>query len=242
MKNVWFGCLAAVLMIPGMAQGQLPAASADRAVPDGFVSLFDGKTLDGWDGDPRFWSVQDGCITGISTEKDPVKYNTFLIWKDDVQDFELQIDFCLYNGNSGIQYRAWPDEGKPWKLAGYQADIADPQYMGFIYGEKFRGILAQRGQKTKIGKDHKPVLVEQFADSDALLKQMRPNGWNTYRVVVQGNVCTNYMNGVKIAEIVDEDDDARFRGKLGLQMHVGPPMKVQFKNVFLKTLPKSDKK
>ncbi len=208
---------------------------ADKPVPGGFVSIFNGKTLEGWDGDPSFWSVQDGCITGISTPETPIKYNTFLVWKNgEVADFELLIDFRLFNHNSGVQYRAFMNSGKPWSMGGYQADIAGKPYMGIVYGEGFRGILAQRGQQTTIGKDGKPVVTGNVGDSNEILSHIDLNGWNTYRIVAKGNVCSQYINGVKVSEIIDEDDVARASGLIGLQLHVGPPMKVQFKNIFLK--------
>ncbi|MDO4584741.1 MAG: DUF1080 domain-containing protein [Planctomycetia bacterium] len=215
---------------------ECPCCNADKPVPEGFTKIFDGKTLKGWDGDPTFWSVQNGCITGISTPEKVVKYNTFLIWEGEVADFELLVDFKLTNHNSGIQYRAFRNEGRAWSLGGYQGDIADPPHMGIVYGENFRGILAHRGQKTKIGADHKPVVVEQIGDSAELLKKVNMDGWNTYRIVAKGNVCTQYINGVKMSEVVDEDTIARASGLIGLQMHTGPAMKVEFKNVFLKKL------
>ncbi|MDO4569810.1 MAG: DUF1080 domain-containing protein [Planctomycetia bacterium] len=206
---------------------------ADKPVPEGFVQIFDGKSLEGWDGDPTFWSVQDGCITGISTSEKSVQYNTFLVWEGEVADFELLIDFRLYNHNSGIQYRAFLNPGKPWSLGGYQGDIAGQPHMGIVYGENFRGILSERGNKTLL-KDGKKTVVESIGDKNDLLKAVDLEGWNTYRIVAKGNVCTQYINGVKMSEVVDEDDVARASGLLGLQMHVGPSMKVQFKNVFLK--------
>ncbi|MBQ6109234.1 MAG: DUF1080 domain-containing protein [Thermoguttaceae bacterium] len=213
--------------------GEMPA---DKAAPEGFQSLFDGKTLDGWDGDPAFWSVQDGCITGISTAETPVKYNTFLTWtKGEVADFELLCDFCLTNHNSGIQYRAFKNE-KPWSLGGYQADIAGPPHMGIVYGEGYRGILCQRGDQTTIGKDGKQTVTGKVGDKNELLDHIDLTGWNTYRIVAKGNVLTQYINGYKVSELIDEDAVARFSGVLGFQMHVGPAMKVQFKNIFLKEL------
>lgn len=214
--------------------GEMPA---DKAAPEGFVSLFDGKTLTGWDGDPIYWSVQDGCLTGISTPEAPLKQNTFLVWTEgEVSDFELLVDFRLFNNNSGIQYRAFNAPGQKWRLFGYQGDIAGVPHMGIVYGEGYRGILCPRGKQTTIGKDGKPVVTGTIGDAGELLKHIDLNGWNTYKIVAKGNVCTQYINGVKVSEIIDEDDVACFSGKLGFQMHVGPAMKVQFKNVFLKNL------
>jgi len=223
---------ALTLSASAFASDKVPA---DKAAPEGFVSLFDGKTLNGWDGDPTYWSVQDGCLTGISTPEHPIKYNTFLIWKDgEIADFELEVDFRLFNGNSGIQYRAFMNPGKPWSMGGYQGDIAGVPHMGIVYGENYRGILCQRGQQTTLDKNGKPNVTGKVGDKAELLTHIDLNGWNTYRIVAKGNVCTQYINGFKVSEVIDEDDAARFSGLLGFQLHVGPPMKVQFKNVFLK--------
>ena len=97
------------------------AAAADDA---GFVQLFDGKTLDGWDGNPEFWSVKDGAITGVTTPEKPTKGNTFLIWrKGEVSDFELRVEFKINGGNSGIQYRSAELPDNKWVIRGYQADF-----------------------------------------------------------------------------------------------------------------------
>ncbi|MDO4576336.1 MAG: DUF1080 domain-containing protein [Planctomycetia bacterium] len=216
----------------GMAMVSL--AEESKPVPEGFVSLFDGKTLAHWDGDPKFWSVEDGCLTGRSTPENPVVYNTFLIWDGEVANFELQVDFRLTGGNSGIQYRAFPGKsGKPWSLGGYQGDIAGMPYMGIVYGEQYLGIMAQRGTKVVFNTDGSKD-VETFADAAELAKSIDFNGWNTYRIVADGNHLTHYINGVKMSEIIDNTPTTLKEGKIGFQMHVGNPMTVKFKNVFLK--------
>ena len=117
-----------------------------------YVSLFDGKTLNNWDGDPKFWTVQDGAITGITTKETPTKGNTFIIYtgKENFTNFELLVDFKIMAGNSGIQYRSFKKPGNHdgWRIGGYQADFeAGDRYSGICYGEAFRGILSLRGQK-----------------------------------------------------------------------------------------------
>src|SRR5579872_1593049 len=116
-----------------------------------WVSLFDGKTLKGWTGNPDFWRVEDGTITGETTKDHMVKGNTFLIWEggETKGDFEITAEFKLIGGNSGIQYRSFEVPGSKWVVAGYQADMdGDDHYTGIIYGERFRNILCPRGAKT----------------------------------------------------------------------------------------------
>ncbi len=207
-----------------------------------FQPIFDGKSLDGWDGDPELWRVEDGTIVGQTTAEKPLKHNSFLIWKGgEVEDFELRVEYRIHSGNSGIQYRSWqePDSVGKWVVGGYQADIeAGARYTGILYGERFRGILALRGQKTVVGQNHKPKVVEQFAESDKLQDAMKPDGWNEYRIVAKGCHFIHEINGQKMVEVTDDDTEKRRQsGILALQVHQGPPMKVQFRNIRLKRLP-----
>jgi len=116
----------------------------------GTASLFDGKTLKGWDGNSKFWSVKDGVITGQTTEANPTQGNTFLIWRaGTLENFQLDLEFRMVGGNSGIQYRS-KDLGN-WVVGGYQADIdAGFKFIGILYEERGRGILAMRGTKVEI--------------------------------------------------------------------------------------------
>ena len=213
-----------------------PPAAAD----DGFRQLFDGKTLDGWDGDPKFWSVEDGCITGQTTKEKKAPRNTFLIWRGGKPaDFELKIEFRMPNkgfANSGVQIRSWEGPEK-WRVSGYQPDMdATNTYTGIIYGENFRGILANRGEKTVIGNDHKPKVVERFADGKELAKFIKAREWNEYHITARGNHFVNEINGHLMCELTDEDAMARKDGVMALQIHAGDPMKVQFRNVRYKDL------
>lgn len=209
------------------------------------LDLFDGKTLTGWDGDPRFWKVEDGCITGQTTKEVPTEGNTFLTWTNgEVDDFELVLEYKLIGGNSGVQVRSFPLPGKKWAVGGYQADFeAGDRYTGIIYGEAFRGILADRGQKTEIGDDHKPRVIGTTGDANELGKVVKKEDWNTCRVVAKGWTIENYINGTLTASVTDSDKEQRRRGGLlALQLHAGPPMKVQFRNIKLKRLPMGDVK
>lgn len=206
---------------------------------DGWTTLFDGKTLNNWDGNPEFWRVEDGCITGQTTEAKQLKSNTFLIWRGgETADFELTLEYKLIAGNSGIQYRSFEVENEKWAVGGYQADMeAGDNYSGINYGERFRGILALRGQKTVIGDDHKPKEVEKFAESKDIQAKIKKEDWNTYHVSAKGFTFEHRINGVLTSVVTDEDKaERRAKGILALQIHVGPPMKVQFRNIKLKTL------
>ena len=207
---------------------------ATKAAPEGFVALFDGKTLDNWSGDPRFWSVEDGCITCKSTPDVTVPYSEYLVWNGEAAgDFTLIADFCIKSGNSGIEYRAWKDDTRDFGLNGYQADICPGDIMGLLYGEALGEIIAWRGENARFdaeGAKH----VERFADAAEIAKSINMKGWNTYRVVARGNTFTQYINDVKTSELVDERPNAPKKGIFGLQAHPGEPMNVQYKNIFLK--------
>ena len=220
----------------------LAAGSFLTAEPANEVSLFDGKTLDGWNGDPKFWSVQDGAITGITTKENPTKGNTFIIYEGgDLADFELTMKFKIIGGNSGIQYRSFKIKGSDeWRIGGYQADFeAGDKYSGICYGEKFRGILSLRGEKTTISMEDGKLQkkVENFGDTNEIGKSVKKEQWNEYKIIAKGYNFTHWINGVKTTELIDNDEQNRKeKGLLALQLHAGPPMKVQFKDIKVKHL------
>jgi len=228
-----------VLLLLALA---LPAFA--QADPLDFQPLFDGTTLKNWDGNPDFWSVQDGVITGLTTAEKPTQGNTFLTWTGgELDDFELKVDFKIEGGNSGIQIRSFPVPDSKWVIGGYQSDFDfENGWAGAIYGEKYRGILAKRGQITTIGEDGKPTVTGATGDPAELAKAIKPGDWNTYHITAKGNKITQSINGVAMAEITDNDEEARRAGLLALQLHAGPPMKVQFRNILLKRLKMEDKK
>ena len=212
---------------------------------EGFKPIFDGRTLHGWDGDPKFWRVEDGAITGQTTAENPAKNNTFLIWRGGrPADFELKLEFRMPNpgfANSGVQYRSREEPQKVgrWVVGGYQADMdGQNQYTGILYDERGRGILAIRGQKTVVGDDHRPKLVEQFGDADELAKVIKSRQWNEYQIIARGNHLVQKINGRLMIDVTDNDTKNRkLEGILALQIHAGDPMKVQFRNIRLKQLP-----
>ncbi len=220
--------------------------AAVAADDDGYKSLFDGKTLAGWDGDPEHWSIEDGAITGKAAKAKPMKHNTFIIWRQgELDDFDLTLEYRIFGGNSGIQYRSFemPKIDK-WVVGGYQADFeAGDKFSGILYGEHFRDILAERGQQTVIGEDHKPKVVDTLGDPAALGSKIKKEDWNTYRVVARGYHFTQMINGQLMVDVIDEDKEMRRRsGILALQLHAGHDMKVQFRNIRLKRLPLADQK
>lgn len=210
-----------------------------------FVKIFDGRSLEGWDGDSRFWRVEDGAIVGETTKETPTAQNTFLIWQGgEVADFELKVEFKLRNHNSGIQYRSFPVKGKQWVVGGYQADITEsPKHMGIVYGERHKGILANRGQKTLVGeKGAGKKVLAQIGDSDELLSHIDMDGWNEYHIIAHGKQCIQLINGVVVSEFYEEASDALKSGLIALQIHQGPPMQVKFRNIRLRELKPGDKK
>ena len=214
-----------------------------QAEDKGFQPIFDGKTLKNWDGDPRFWSVKDGAITGITTKDNPTQGNTFIIWRGgEPGDFELKLQYKIIGHNSGIQYRSFPIKGADkWRIGGYQADMeAGDKYSGILYGEKFRGILALRGEKTVIGKNHKPKVVGSVGDTDEIQKHIKKEDWNDYHIIARGNHFIHKINGITTVDVTDNDVDMRRdKGLIALQLHAGPPMEVQFRDIQLKELPAS---
>jgi len=211
----------------------------------GFKKIFNGKNLDGWDGNPKFWSVEDGAITGETTKDNPAPHNTFIIWEGGKPaNFELKVEFKIRNHNSGIQYRSKRASGKKWVMKGYQADIdANGNWVGTNYDEKGRGVIAKRGQKRVITPDGKKKVVGSVGESGALLKHVDTDGWNEYHIIARGRHLVQKINGHVMSEVMDRHPDGLDRkGLIGFQLHAGPPMKIQFRNVRLKELPALPKK
>lgn len=207
----------------------------------GFQSIFDGKTLDGWEGDPTYWRVSDGVMTGEITPETVIKSNTFIIWKGGVlEDFELKVECRITaTGNSGINYRSVvvPDKVTPsnrFAMRGYQCDIdGKNQYTGNSYEEKGRLFLAQRGEVTHVTGTRKPVILSRLGDRVEMARLIT-DGWNSMHLMARGNVLTHSVNGQLMSMVID-DDPARARsGQIGVQVHVGPPMRVEYRNWRLK--------
>ena len=215
----------------------LGTAHSLSAAQDGWKSLFDGKTLDGWDGNPKFWSIQDGAITGQTTKDNPTRGNTFIIWrKGEPADFELKAEYRIFGGNSGIQYRSFETKAK-WVIGGYQADMdAGRTWAGTNYGEKYRGVLSKRGEKSEIDENGKRKVVGKVGDAKELRSKIKHEDWNEYHIIARGNHLVQKINGLVMSELIDNDKKARASGLLALQLHAGPPMKIQFRNIRLKRI------
>jgi hypothetical protein len=208
---------------------------------NGFIPLFDGKSLKGWEGDPVHWRVENGSIVGEVTAQTQLKQNTFLIWRGGTpSDFELKASYRISaGGNSGIQYRSEQLKDLPFVLKGYQADIDGAnRYTGLNYEERGRGFIASRGQKVVVENGQKPAVVGSLGSSDSLMSVIKGNDqWNEYHLVVKGNHMQHYINGVLMSDATDNDTNLRkSAGLIGLQAHVTPSMKVEFKNILYKKL------
>jgi len=234
------------LIITGVLAGALTAAWAGSPGP-GFVSLFNGKDLTGWAGRTNHWSVQDGVITGETTRDNPAKGNNFLIARENgqdliVKDFEIQFDYKFTGtnfGNSGLQFRS-QDLGN-FVVHGYQADCElGPTFSGILYEEGGRGVLCQRGQKVVIHDNNGRPRIEvtgSVGDSQASQANIQPNGWNHYVVIAQGNHIQEFINGKQTVDVTDEQTaKAAQSGILAFQIHQGTPMKIQFKDIWIKKL------
>ncbi|MFN5184360.1 MAG: DUF1080 domain-containing protein [Planctomycetota bacterium] len=231
LKTLWLATLASFSI--SLACGSTFAQ--DKKADPASVSLFDGKSLQGWSGLTN-WSVQDGAITGENKADAPIAQNTFLVYEKPVKDFELTLEFKIVGGNSGIQYRSKLFDKDKFVVGGYQADIdANKRYMGINYEERGRGIMAERGEIVAVDAQGKKSRVGSAGDADALLSQIKWEDWNRYKIVAKGHVLQHFINDQLMSEVQDsESAKSAAEGVLALQLHAGPPMKVQFKNIMLK--------
>lgn len=239
-----------------------PLASAADA---GFQPIFNGRDLSGWEGNPDFWSVRDGAITGQTTAEKTTKGNTFLVWNNGrPANFELRARFRLTaqndknQANSGIQYRSKVLDAATFVVGGYQADIdSTGKYAGMLYEERGRGILMSPGQTIRVSAPDAAAVAAAQANKKAkgqpkakievlgtatkpeeILAAYKLGEWNELRIVANGQRLQHYLNGKLSADVTDTDATAGAKdGVIALQLHQGPPMTIQFKDVHLKTLP-----
>jgi hypothetical protein len=203
----------------------------------GFSSIFDGKTLSGWEGNPRYWRVEDGNMVGEITPETIIRSNTFIIWRDGAPaDFELKVEYRITaGGNSGINYRSIvvPDTVTPenkFAMRGYQCDIdGKNSYTGNNYEEKGRLFLAVRGQVTHVTGTRKPIVLSALGENNELAKLISSD-WNSVHLIVRGNILMHSINGHLMSMTIDDDATNRtLKGLIGVQVHVGPPMKVEYR-------------
>ena len=220
------------------AQSYPEPAGADTA---GFAPIFDGKTLAGWEADPKYWRVENGHLVGEVTPETLLKANSFAIWRGGAPaDFEFKAEYRISAaGNSGINYRSVEIPTPAFALKGYQCDIdGGNRYTGQNYEERGRTFLTVRGQIVRATEDSRRAIVGSVGDKDALATFIRANDWNQIHLIIRGNVLTHLVNGHVMSVVVDEDAVQRTAaGLIGVQVHVGPPMKIEYRNVLLKTLP-----
>jgi hypothetical protein len=237
-----------VLLFAAAVAARSLGQPAPAAVPsnDGFVSIFDGRSLAGWDGDPKYWRVEDGCIVGEITPATVLKQNSFLIWRGGTpRDFDLKVEYRITaGGNSGINYRSTQIPDQPWLMRGYQADIDGSarnrpplRHTGQNYEERGRTFLARRGEIVRVDASAKPTVIASLGDPKDLEAFIKNEDWNEYHLIARGSVLVHVLNGHVMSVVVDDDaTNRRLDGLLGVQVHVGQPMKVEFRKIRLKQL------
>jgi CubicO group peptidase (beta-lactamase class C family) len=235
-----------------------PAPADPLPLESGFKSLFDGKTLGKWEGDPEFWRVEQGAIVGETTaRKQPAdNKNTFLIYRGgEFSDFELRFRYKVEGFNSGMQYRS-VDRGQ-YHVDGMQADFEArwhddaatgktlDRFSGMFFEENGRMFMAQRGEAVIVRAnrdDPKKPKIEKIATlgaADELEKAIRRDDWNDYTIIADGNAFTHIING-RVQSLAIDEDEINFRpsGILALQLHSGRPMKIEVRDVRIRELPK----
>ncbi len=205
------GLTVAVLLalIPGLA-----TRAADKVPEVGFVSIFNGRDLKGWEGDLKLWKVVDGHLVGDSPG---IKKNQFLATEKNYSDFELRLEFKLHNGvgNTGIQFRSKRDPDSS-EVSGYQADV----------GEKYWGCLYDEHRRNK-------VLVQAPPE---LEKSLKKDDWNAYVIRAEGDHIVLKVNDVTTVDYKEPDDKIARSGMIAVQVHSGGPLKVEFRNLRIKEL------
>ncbi|GAB2769185.1 DUF1080 domain-containing protein [Rhabdobacter roseus] len=252
-SNFWKLRLGLILVVVGTF-GTVCLGQRDK---EGFVKIFDGKSLKGWEGDTKYWRVENGNLVGEITPETLLKTNSFIIWKGgEPADFELKGEFMITkDGNSGINYRSERLADIPYALKGYQADIDGKiNYTGQNYEERGRTTLAYRGEAARIlpqegtsasaegvrAKVSRNAWTDRsvtgsLGTSDSLKTLIKSEDWNEFHLVIKGNRLQHYVNGVLMSDVTDDDAvNGKRKGLLGVQVHVGPPMKVQYRNLRIK--------
>ena len=204
----------------------------------GFTSIFDGETLTDWEGDSLYWRVENGTIVGEVTPETILERNTFLIWRGgSTGDFELKLEYKISDqGNSGINYRSFEVAGVAFALKGYQFDIdGQGEWTGQNYEERGREFLALRGQIAKVDNQQKVFEIGKAGDKSALLSFIKKDDWNECHIIVRGNTLIHIVNKQIMSVVIDDDTlNRKNDGLLGVQVHVGPPMKIEYRDIRIK--------
>ena len=241
------GCLL-LMLLSSAALAQQTYPTTTPASEPGFEPIFDGKSLQGWEGDPQFWRVEDDALVGEITPGNEIKRNTFIIWRGNnggkggdglTKDFELKLRYRISaKGNSGINYRSVETDDAKFAMRGYQYDMdgAD-KYTGNNYEERGRTFMAVRGQVVRAVERGQREIVGAVGEYAELAKLIRKDDWNDVHIIARGNTMVHILNGQVMCVLVDDDPEHRMlEGKLGVQVHTGPPMKVEFREIRLKKL------
>ena len=234
---------------------KLPATAQTMRIGDQVVKksaatpLFDGKSLEDWRGDERFWSVENGEIVGRSTAENPCTTTTYLHHPGTFADFELEFEIKVEGegANSGMQYRSTatgPEVTDGYDLSGYQADFDQAhRYSGILYETRGRGIAVQRGESVRFDADGTRQDLEPRRDDKALQKHLKSveadpkkDGWHTYRIVAVGPRLEHWIDGTRMMATEDRHPNAAARGTFALQVHQGPPMTVRVRNIRISEL------
>ena len=215
------------------------AVCTTAGADDEFEQLFNGKDLTGWAGLEKFWSVKDGTIIGQTTEDNPTEANTFLVWQGgEVGDFIFKTKVRFSGNNTGVQYRSELVNADEFVVKGYQADLhKKPEYFGMLYAERWRGIVAERFQRVEVGADGKPVVVGAVGDKNQTLIDSE---WNELTIIAVGNRQIHQVNGITTMDLTDNHPEAKTKGILAFQLHRGPAMTVEFKDIQLRHLAGDD--
>lgn len=206
-----------------------------------FESIFDGKTLDDWEGQSDLWRIEDEAIVGTTVGKN-IKTNTFLIYEGSrVRNFHLKAKLRMEGeNNSGIMYRAQDLEDVSYGLKGPQMDIhPKPEYQGMYYSEQTgRGIIAQRGQEVRVSNERndKGKVTIQVVGEIPPGTPFNLSEWNEYEVIAVGRRSIHLINGVVTVDVTDQDETTELNGKIGLQLHQGPDMTIRVKDVKIRHL------
>jgi hypothetical protein len=247
-RNFLASALAGGFAASVAAQEPYVPKQSDRPEPltgpePGFIPMFDGKTFSGWEGDPKYWSVIDGAMVGQITPETVIKSNTFIIWQGgSPADFELKVDYRITSGgNSGINYRSVVVHDpvtttNRFAMRGYQCDLDGPnRYSGNNYEEKGRLFLGVRGQVSRVTGLSKPVILSTFAEA-ADIAAVISDGWNAVHIIARGNTLIHMINRRLMCVVIDDDPKRPPKGQIGVQVHVGGPMRVEYRDWRIKHL------